>query len=63
MTRHITKGFRGFKLVPKQDGSGKVTVEKIPMFGLDASAKIKQRKSKRVRVAKPGFDTKFGRGK
>lgn len=26
MTRHITKGFRGFKLIPKQDGSGKVTV-------------------------------------
>ena len=63
MVRHITKGFKGFKLVPKQDGSGKVTVEKIPMFGLDASAKARKRNSKRVRVAKPSFDTKFGRGK
>lgn len=45
--------FKGFRMVPKQDGSGKSTIERIPQFGLDTSAKIRQRKSKKSRVVRP----------
>ncbi|CAA2139551.1 hypothetical protein HYPP_01504 [Hyphomicrobium sp. ghe19] len=43
-----TKSIKGYRI----SKSGKI--EKIPGFGLDASQKIKQRTSKKVRVVKKG---------
>lgn len=55
-----SKPIRGFREVPRQDGSGKVTIERIPYFGAkDASAKIRQKKSKRRRVVAGGFAALF----
>ena len=41
-------GVRGFKVV--QDKNGKSTLERIPFYGRDASAKIRGKNSKKVRV-------------
>ena len=41
-------GAKGFRVV--QDGKGKATLERIPFYGRDASAKIRGKKSKKVRV-------------
>lgn len=54
-----SKSIRGFREVPKQDGSGKVTLERIPYFKMDTSKKIRQKKSKRVRAVAGGFAALF----
>lgn len=43
----------------KQDGTGRVTIEKKPWGKLDASAQIRIKKSKRIRVQRPQIN--FGR--
>lgn len=61
MTSKVIKGFR---LKPKQDGSAKVTLERVPYWGLDSSAKQgvknrnrnpKRRKSKPIAGAFAGL--------
>lgn len=42
----------------KQDGTGKITIEKKPFHGLDASAKLRMQKSKKVTVKRRGFVAK-----
>lgn len=42
----VTKSLKGYRI--KSDGK----VEKIPGYGLDPSAKIRAKKSKRVKVVK-----------
>lgn len=55
-----SKVLKGFREVPRQDGSGNVTIERIPYFGAkDTSAKIRQRKSKKVRLVQGGFAALF----
>lgn len=61
-----SKTIRGFRAVPKQDGSGKITVERKPYFGCnDTSAKIARDKRnrsetrRRVKVLKPGQAVMF----
>lgn len=54
-----SKTLKGFREVPKQDGSGRVTLERIPYFAKDASAKIRQKKSKKRRVVAGGFAALF----
>ena len=41
----------GYRAVIDKNGNSRI--EKIPGYGLDASAKIRQRKSKKVKVKKP----------
>jgi hypothetical protein len=41
----------GYRVV--QDDKGRATLEKIPGYRLDTSAKIRQRKSKRIQVQRP----------
>ena len=43
---------KGFKV--KQDGRGKVTLERIAFYGRDSSAKIRARKSKKSKPIKQG---------
>jgi hypothetical protein len=43
---------KGFKV--KQDGRGKVTLERIAFYGRDSSAKIRARKSKKAKPIKQG---------
>lgn len=50
-----SKAFKGYRLKPKQDGSARVTLERVPYFGGSASDKIKRKKSKRVKVMPQGF--------
>lgn len=51
MTSRSVKGYRvKQKMV---DGKLQITVEKIPGWKKDASAKIRERKSKRMRVQRP----------
>lgn len=47
-----SKVLRGFRTVPKQDGSGKVTIERVPYFGMDASAKLGQKARNRSKTRK-----------
>jgi len=54
-----TKVLKGFREVPRQDGSGKVTIERVPYFGLDTSKKIRQKKSRKVRAVQGGFAALF----
>lgn len=49
-----SKSLKGYRVVQKtENGKIKITMERIPFYGLDSSAKIKKRKSKRVRVQRP----------
>lgn len=41
----------GYRVV--QDDKGRATLEKIPGYRLNTSAKIRQRKSKRIQVQRP----------
>ena len=43
----------------KQDGTGKITIERKAWGKLDASAQIRMKKSKRVRVQRPQIN--FGK--
>jgi len=60
-----SKVLRGFREVPRQDGSGKTTIERIPYFGLDSSAKQGQKnrnrnaKRRRVKAVAGGFSALF----
>lgn len=51
MSSRSTKGYRVKQAMV--DGKLKITVEKIPGWKKDASAKIRQRKSKRIKVQRP----------
>ena len=46
----------------KQDDRGRAVIEKIPYYGMDASAKIKAKKGKRVRVQRPQLNFSPARG-
>lgn len=55
-----SKAFKGYRTAPVQDGSARVKLERVPYFGAkDKSAKIRQRKSKKVRVVQGGFAALF----
>jgi len=54
-----TKVLKGFREVPKQDGSGKVTIERVPYFGGSASDKIRRKKSRKVKTVSGGFAALF----
>ena len=51
MKHHGIQLKAGWRIVTNKNGTTKI--EKIPGFGLDTSAKIRQRKSKKVKVKKP----------
>lgn len=51
----VTKTLKGFRQRIKQDGTGKVTIERVPYFGLDTSAKIRRKKSKKTRPISAGL--------
>ena len=53
-------GVKGFRVVQKmENGKLKVTLERLPFYGRDASVRIRQRNSKRVRVQKPQMSGLF----
>lgn len=49
------KNVKGYRVVqkPGPDGKLKVTMERVPFYGRDSSAKIRMRNSKRVKVQHP----------
>ena len=58
----VTKSLKGFRAVQEmKDGKLVVSVERVPFYGRDASARIRQKKSKKQSVKHSGVAALFER--
>ena len=60
-----SKSMKGFNVITKTEGGKKrITLERVKFYGLDASARIRKKKSKRIKVQHPQLAGLFSpRGK
>lgn len=55
-----TKSTKGYRVVQKMEGGKlKITLERLPFYGRNASQRIRERTSKKTRAVHPGLDALF----